>query len=412
MRPGLERIHGLLDVLADPHKGYAVIHVAGTNGKTSTTVFAAAILAAHDLTVGSFTSPHLRDVEERFALNAATMSPEELVDAVGDVAPLADLYAERSGEAVTYFELTTAIAFAWFAEKAVDVAVVEVGLGGRLDSTNVFGPTVAVVTGIGVDHTEYLGGELSGIAAEKVAILKPGGVLVSGPLPADAERAVAARVAETGAPWRRFGAEFRLGEPIRSDRGWLFDVDGVYEHYSEIDLGVRGRHQTRNFAIAVVACEELTGRALDEDSVRRAAAATSIPGRFEIAGRDPLVVLDGAHNVNGIETTAESLRIEFPGLRWVAVFGAMRDKDVPGMLRALSPVVEAVVATSVDDPRSMSVGEISELVSSLGLDAEIEHDVPAAVAAARDMTGPGQGVLVAGSLYVVGEAREALLRPP
>lgn len=412
MRPGLERIHGLLDVLADPHKGYAVIHVAGTNGKTSTTVFAAAILAAHDLTVGSFTSPHLRDVEERFALNGATMSPDELVDAVGDVAPLADLYAERSGEAVTYFELTTAIAFAWFAEKAVDVAVVEVGLGGRLDSTNVFGPTVAVVTGIGVDHTEYLGGELSGIAAEKAAILKPGGVLVSGPLPADAERAVAARVAETGAPWRRFGAEFRLGEPIRSDRGWLFDVDGVYEHYSEIDLGVPGRHQTRNFAIAVVACEELTGRALDEDSVRRAAAATSIPGRFEIAERDPLVVLDGAHNVNGIETTAESLRIEFPGLRWVAVFGAMRDKDVPGMLRALSPVVEAVVATSVDDPRSMSVGEISELVSSLGLDVEIEHDVTAAVAAARDMTGPGQGVLVAGSLYVVGEAREALLRAP
>ena len=153
---------------------------------------------------------------------------------------------------------------------------------------------------------------------------------MSGPLPADAERAVAARVAETGAPWRRFrgGVPLRGAHPQRP--GWLFDVDGVYEHYSEIDLGVRGRHQTRNFAIAVVACEELTGRALDEDAVRQAAAATSVPGRFEVAGQDPLVVLDGAHNVNGMETTAESLRIEFPGLRWVTVFGAMRDKDVAG----------------------------------------------------------------------------------
>ena len=410
VKPGLDRIHGLLDVMAHPHRGYGVVHIAGTNGKTSTTRFVAALLAAHGLTVGSFISPHLQNLEERFMLNDEPMHPDELAAAVADVAPLADLYEERSGELITYFELTTAIAFAWFAEKAVDVAVVEVGLGGRLDSTNVFEDAVAVLTGVAVDHTEYLGRTIGEIAAEKVAILKPAGSLVSGPLAAEAEKMVAVRVADTGSPWHRWGAEFRLADAEMAVGGWNLDIEGVYETYEDIYLKIHGRHQTRNFTLAVAAAEVLTGRALDPDSVRKAAAAVRLPGRFEVVGREPLVVVDGAHNADGFDAVATTMAEEFlPALEWQLVIGAMGDKDIGAMLSAIDGQIAAVHTVAVQHERAVSDSSLAEAVeASLDVPATARGTVADGIAAAIEAAGPDGAVLVAGSLYVAGEARSAM----
>ena len=410
VKPGLDRIHGLLDMMAQPHRGYAVVHVAGTNGKTSTAHFVAALLAAHDLTVGSFISPHLESLEERFMLNNELMAQDDLAPAVADVAPLADLYEERSGELITYFELTTAIAFGWFAEKAVDVAVVEVGLGGRLDSTNVFEDAVAVLTGVSVDHTEYLGETISEIAAEKVAILKPAGSLVTGPLVAEAEKMVAVRVADTGSPWHRLGAEFKLADAEQAIGGWRLDIEGIYETYDDVYLAVHGSHQTRNFTIAIAAAEVLTGRPLDIEAVREAAAGVTLPGRFEILGREPLVVVDGAHNAAGFDALVTTIAEEFPTMEWQLVIGAMRDKDVAAMLGAVSGQVAAVHAVAVQHERAIPADSLATAVeAALGQPATAHQSVAEGIAAAKELAGPRGAVLVAGSLYVAGEARSALM---
>jgi len=409
VKPGLDRIHGLLDMMAQPHRGYGVVHVAGTNGKTSTTRFVGALLAAHGLTVGSFISPHLQHLEERFMLNNEPMQPDELAAAVADVAPLADLYEERSGDLVTYFELTTAIAFGWFAEKAVDVAVVEVGLGGRLDSTNVFDDAVAVLTSMGIDHTDYLGGTIAEIAAEKVAILKPAGSLVTGPLPTEAEKMVAGRVADTGSPWHRLGAEFRLVEAEMAVGGWNLEIEGIYDSYEDIFLAMHGSHQTRNFTVAVAAAEVLTGRALDIAAVREAAATVELPGRFEILGREPLVVVDGAHNPAGFDALATTIAEEFPPRDWQLVIGAMGDKDIGAMLAAIEGQVAAVYTVAVDHERAISASSLAELAAAaLGVPATARGTVADGIAAAKAAAGGNGAVLVAGSLYVAGEARSAL----
>lgn len=393
-------------MLAHPDEAYPIVHIAGTNGKTSTSRMISALISAHGLKTGLFTSPHLDRVEQRFEVGGFVMSGQEFAEALSAIAPVVDLYEQRSGDGITYFELTAAMAFAWFAERSVDIAVLETGLGGRWDATNAAVSEVAVVTNIDLEHTEYLGATIPAIAAEKLAILDPGAYLVTGDMAPDALSVAELRAAEQAATWFRYGTEYRPVDPTPSDHGWVFGVSGIHDEYTGLDLRMRGRHQVTNFTVAVAAVEALFDRALDEAAVRETAARVTSPGRLETLGREPWLVVDGAHNPAGMAALAAALREEFAGVGWVLVFGAMRDKDVPAMLDALGGRVVEAHTAAADSPRALEAGEAAALVTErLGIPATPHRSVADAVAAAR---ASGTHVLVTGSLYVVGEARVAL----
>ena len=406
MKPGLERITGLLDMLARPDEAYPIVHIAGTNGKTSTSRMIASLISAHGLSTGLFTSPHLDRVEQRFELSGRPIAAAEFSEAIAILAPIVDMYEERSGDGITYFELTAALAFSWFADRSVDVGVLETGLGGRWDATNAATSEVAVVTNIALEHTEYLGDTIAAIAAEKLAILDTGADLVTGDLHPDALAVAERRVAEQGARWFRLGPEYRPLDAAPSDHGWMFDLSGIRDEYTGLDLRLRGRHQVANFAVAVAAVESLFNRALDEAAVRETAALVTSPGRLEMLGREPWLLTDGAHNPAGMEALAAALGEEFPGVTWTLVFGVMRDKDVPTMLDALRGRVKVAHTAAADSPRAMPAADVAVLVDArLGVPVTSHGSVAEAVAAARRS---GEHVLVTGSLYVVGEVRAAL----
>lgn len=406
VKPGLERTRALLDLLANPEEGYPIIHVAGTNGKTSTTRMGAVLLSAHGITPGTFTSPHLQRVEQRYEHGLQAMTPAQLVAALDELAPIVSLAEERLGEGITYFEITAALAFAWFAERAVGAAVIETGLGGRLDSTNAATSEVAVVTTIGLEHTKWLGDTIPLIAAEKLAILDRGAALVTGDLVPEALEVAARVAAEQEASWYRRGLDYDAVDVAPVDRGWRFDVRSAHGEYADVELRLRGRHQVDNFVTAVAAVEALFGRSLDEAGVREAAATITTPGRLEIVRTEPFVVLDGAHNPHAMEALGAALRTEFPGTRWQVVIGAMTDKDLPPMLDSLGDRVAGIHAAAAESSRARDPEEIVALASDrLGVPATAHDSVAAALHAAITT---GEPVLVTGSLYVVGEARDAL----
>ncbi len=366
----------------------------------------AQLLSGHGLIPGTFTSPHLQRVEERYEYGLQVMTGDELASVISEIAPIADMLAERTGDGATYFELTAAMAHSWFAEKSVDVAVIEVGLGGRLDATNAADSEVAVVTTIGLEHTEYLGDSLGEIAAEKLAILDEGAALVTGDLPPEALERAEHIAAERAGRWFRQGVEFEVTDLRWASRGWAFDLRSAFDEYSDVELRVRGRHQVDNFAVAVASVEALFGRSLDEAGVREAAATITTPGRMEILDDDPLLMIDGAHNSDAMAALAGSLRLEFPSKRWVLVLGVMADKDVEGMLEHLDGLVELVHAAAARSGRARDAGEVAAVAGrSLGVPTEAHGSVAEAVAAAQESGAP---VLVTGSLYVAGEARTAL----
>ena len=405
VKPGLERISGLLDLLATPQSGYPILHIAGTNGKTSTARMAATLIAAHGLAPGLFTSPHLHRVEERFEYGLDPMTADQFAEAMGELAPIADLFEERSGEAVTYFELTAALAFSWFASMSVDVAVVETGLGGRLDATNAATSDVAVVTSIGLEHTDYLGDTVELIGAEKLAILNAGSALVTGDLPPSVVAMAEEAARAAGASWFAWGTDVEPIDPVQSVGGWSFDLRSPMAEYEDVVLRVHGRHQVTNFAIAVASVEALFGRALDPDVVRSAAATVTVPGRMEVVGRDPLVLLDGAHNPHATAALSAALAVEFPTTTWELIFGVMGDKDIEGMLAPLRGRVDRALVTAADSPRAMAPEDLAAIVAAeLDVPVETRPTVAAAMATRSDEA----ATLVTGSIYVVGEARAAL----
>jgi dihydrofolate synthase/folylpolyglutamate synthase len=411
VRPGLERIRELLDLLAKPQDAYPIIHITGSNGKTSTARIATSLLAAHGLKVGTFTSPHLERVEERLSINNVPATGSEFYEAIADIEPFADLLEQRTGERPTYFELTAAAALAWFASRAVDVAVVEVGLGGRLDATNAADGNVAVVTGISLEHVGYLGETVGAIAREKLAIAKPGSALVAGPMPEDADRAAVEHADQTRIQLRRYGHDFRLADAVRAVGGWLCEVEGIYDTYEDLYLPLHGRHQTVNLAVALAAVEELFGRALSADAAIEGAAEASSPGRLEVLGHRPLVIVDGAHNDEGFRALTAALTEEFPPVDWTLVIGVLGDKDLDAIFDQLKGFVARVYATTPDSDRARPSMEIARAARRvLGPDVEVIEtaDVAAAVAGAGASMGVGEGLLVTGSLYVVGEARPLL----
>jgi dihydrofolate synthase/folylpolyglutamate synthase len=411
VKPGLERITGLLDFMADPHLNYPIVHVAGTNGKTTVTRLVSDILGAHGLITGTFISPHLHHVEERFSVGGAPLTEDGFVDLVAENAWIVEEYERRHTEGVTYFELTAALAFATFAEAVVDVAVVEVGLGGRWDATNVVDASVSVITGIAMDHVAYLGDSIAAIAAEKAAVLKEGGLVVTGPLPAAAEGSVTAQVAATNSRWFRYGDAFTVDSAVPGVGGWSVDVAGVYAEYPDLYLPFHGRHQVDNLATSIASAEAFLEHALDPDALTAALASAVAPARIEVVHRRPLVVIDGAHNEQGLSGLAATMRSEFPtSSSWGLVVGMRGDRDVATLLAPFADLVDHVWATEPDDPAAIPAATVAAAAASaLDVDVETMASVPEATSAAIDAAGRDGAVVVTGSLYVAAEARESLI---
>jgi dihydrofolate synthase/folylpolyglutamate synthase len=406
--PTLERMQALMAVLGDPQESIPSVHVTGTNGKGSTSAMVTALLMAQGLSVGTFTSPNLHRVSERLARNAEPIDDESFLEVLAELASLEVLIGDRP----TRFELLTAAALSWFAAEAVDAMVIEVGLGGTWDCTNVVHGDVAVLTNFSYDHTDVLGPTLEGIAEDKSGIIEAGSHVVVGVAPADLVSIVEAHASSVGAAsvWvagRDFGCEFN--DVAVGGRVVTLTTPGG--RYPDLLVPLHGAHQSQNAACALAAVEAFFGRPLDPDVVEAAFAAVRVPGRLEVLGRHPLLLVDGAHNVAGMAALGASLSEEFSLYGdTVAVVGMLSGRDPTAMLAPLVPAgVSTVVACAPDSSRAIPAEDVALAARSLGLTAHVEPSVRAALALARGMVDADGLVVVAGSLYVVGDARAEIL---
>ncbi len=405
--PGLERIAGLLALMGNPETSFPSIHIAGTNGKTTAARMVQQILGAHGLSTGGFTSPHLHTIEERFTLAGKVIDGDTFTATVQDIAWFVERYEQEHGTTITYFELTAAMAFSLFASAVVDVGVTEVGLGGRLDATNVLDAAVSVITGIDIDHVEFLGPTIEGIAGEKAAIVKQDGTLVTGPLPEEAKPAVAERVRETDANWIVSGSDFAVTSEAVAVGGWQCSISGVFGEYEDLFLPIHGRHQVDNLATAIAACEMFLGRALDASSLLFAIGAMTSPGRLEVVRRRPIVLIDGAHNAQGFRGLAATLEAEFPALPWKLVLGLRGQRSAAELVAPLVGMVTQVYAASADDSAAVDALVVaSDAATTLGVPAAAFESPELALAEAIADAGAEGGVVVAGSLYLAGDLRE------
>ncbi len=419
----LDRIETLLDLLGSPQRAYPSIHLTGTNGKTSTARMIDSLLRAFGLHTGRYTSPHLETVRERISLAGEPVDEQRFVDTYREVAPLARLVDEGSAEPLTYFDLTTALAFATFADAPVDVAVVEVGLGGAEDSTNVLQAGVAVLTPIGLDHTEWLGDRVEDIALHKAGIIHKGATVISAEQQEEAARPILERCAEVGATIAREGAEFGVLSRAVAVGGQVLTLQGLGGRYEEIFVPLHGAHQAQNAAVALAAVEAFLGagtrRQLDVEMVREGFATVTSPGRLERVRAAPTVLLDGAHNPQGMAATVTALQEEFAFSKLVAVLGVLGDKDVTRLLELLEPVIDQLVVTRNSSPRAMATQELATLAAEVfGPDrVAVAEQMPDAIEVAvalaeEDVPGElaGVGVLVTGSVVTVADARRLLKR--
>jgi dihydrofolate synthase / folylpolyglutamate synthase len=420
MVPDLERITLLLDLLGSPQRAYPSVHLTGTNGKTSTARMVDALLQAAGLRPGRYTSPHLQSVTERITLDGLALTEERFAEVYDEVAPYVELVDARSAHPVTFFEVLTAMAFAAFADAPADVAVLEVGLGGRWDATNVVQAQTCVVLPVGMDHAALLGPTLADIAAEKAGIVHEGATVVLAQQQPEAAQVLLRHCAEVGATVAREGLEFGVVDRRTAVGGQLLDLQGLAGRYDDVFLPLHGPHQAANAAAALAAVEAFLGDgrgALDADLVREGFARVASPGRLEVARTSPTVLLDAAHNPDGVRATVAALAESFAFSSLVGVVACLADKDVEGMLEALEPAVTSVVVTQNASPRRMPVDDLAALaVEVFGEDRVVVEDrlddaIDRAVAQAEeDAVLGGGGVLVTGSVVTVGEARTLLGR--
>ena len=399
----LDRVRGLVELMGEPQRAYPVLHLTGTNGKGSTARMLTALLVAKGLSVGTYTSPHLERFNERIAWNGDAISDAAFVEIIDAVASIERVMSD----APTVFEILTAAAFRWFADVAVDVGVVEVGLGGRWDATNVADGQVAVVTNISLDHAETIGPTLADIATEKAGIVKAGSTLVLGETdPALARIFRAAGAAEV---WER-EQDFACDGNRLAHGGRLLDLRTPGATYTDVYLPLYGAHQGDNAAVALAGAEAFFGGPLDDRVVEEAFAAVRVPGRLEVIGRQPLVVLDGAHNPAGAAAAAGAIAEAFgDAAARVLVVGLLQGKDPAEMLEALEARgARIVVACPAPSPRTLAPEEVAAAARGLGIESETAGSVPEALARALAVAGPDDLVLISGSLYVVGAARAAL----
>jgi dihydrofolate synthase / folylpolyglutamate synthase len=385
MRFGLDRMRRLMTALGSPQERFGSIHVAGTNGKSSTVRMTAAILRRHGLNVGAYLSPHLVSFNERIRVDDEDLDPDRFGAAVARAARAAEKVNRtlEEGDRVTQFEALTAAAYSELGEAGVDVAVIEAGLGGRYDATNVIPSRVQVLTNVGLEHTRWLGPTIADVAAEKLDIVRPGGTLVVG---ADLD-----------------GEAMALARRVSASRAAKLVVAPAE---TGLELLAQGAHQQRNFAVARAAAEAFHG-ALDDAAVV-AAAATLVPGRFQVVDENPVTVVDGAHNAAGMAALAQSLRSFAAGRRVVACVSVLDDKDAAGMLRELLPLCTEVVFTASENPRALPAATLESLCGQLGgPPARTVAGARRALETARAAAGPGGVAIATGSIYLIAD----LLRP-
>lgn len=403
--PSLDTMVRLMSVMGEPQDAYPVIHVTGTNGKGSTAQMITRLLMAHGLTVGTYSSPHLERINERMTYNCEPISDLDFAGQIGAVADLEVL----AGVHPTYFELVTAAAFRWFSDLAVDVAVVEVGLLGRWDATNVVNAQVAVITNVALDHMEFAGPDKTDIAREKAGIIKPASAVVLGET--DPELVEIFR-AEGGAVLLERGQDFDTLENNLAVGGRVVDLRTPTTVYTEVFVPLNGRHQGDNAAVALTAVEAFFAGPPPEEIVLEGFAATVVPGRFEVLNHLPLVIVDGAHNPAGADTCAQVFFEDFhPEGRRLLVVGCLRGRDPVQLLSALrADEYDIVYCCTAPSPRGLPAAELAAAARTIGCDDVIEiASVRAACERAFDTASVDDAIVITGSLYVVGEARPFML---
>lgn len=408
---GLERITQLLRLLGNPHEGLKVIHIGGTNGKGSTCAMVTSILKAAGYKVGLFTSPHLHRYTERMTINGEEIPESTVAALITEIRPLLEQMVREGYEHPTEFEVNTALALLYFAREKVDFAVLEVGLGGAIDSTNVVHPLVAVITNVGMDHMDYLGNTIEEIARVKGGIIKPGCQVVTG-----ADRPEVGRILEEIAGEKevrlwRLGRDYRV-EPVASTlAGVTFHVRGPAKTYENLQVSLLGEHQATNGALAVAAVECLApyGYQVPREAIYRGLKEARWPGRLEILRRDPTVLIDGAHNVDGARTLRRALEQLFTYEKLILVLGILADKEREKVLELLAPLAEVLVVTKPNSPRAGNWEEVAALGGRFAKQVFRRPKIEEAVETALDLAGPRDLVCITGSLYMVAEARGYLL---
>lgn len=414
--PTLERIAALVDILGSPQLTYPTIHVGGTNGKTTTARMIDALLFEMGLRTGRFTSPHLESYLERICINGQPIDAKELIFSFNDVSPYFDLMDSKFDNPISFFEAITTLAFAAFAEHPIDVGVIEVGMGGQWDATNVVDADVSVITPIGLDHMEYLGNTITEIAATKAGIIKEQGFVVLAQQTPEAAVELLRRAAEVSADVAREGLEYSIDSRAIAVGGQLISITGLRGHYDDIFLPLHGKHQASNAAAALIAVEAFFGEQdLDIDAVRSGFANVTSPGRCEVIHREPTIILDAAHNPHGAKAIAETMQSEFTFDDVTGIVALMADKDALGILQALEPIMNQIIVTTNSSERSMKVAELTKLATQVfGADRVFAEDTLQAAIdraikdALRPLSDESLAILITGSVVTVGEARAAV----
>lgn len=418
MQPRLDPVREACDLLGDPQRSYPVVHIGGTNGKTSTARMVERILREHNLRTGRFTSPHLHTVNERISIDGIAISATDFVRVYEEIAPIIAIVDERlaaAGEVpLTYFELLTVLAFAAFADAPVDVAVVEVGLGGAWDATNVADATVAVMMPISLDHTHLLGDTVEQIAHEKAGIFTEAGHVVMAEQPAAAAAVLLAHAVEKGATISREGIDFGVAQRVPAVGGQVVAMRGLAGDYPDLFLGLLGAHQAQNLAVAVAASEAFLGngtQSIDAGLLVEAVADIVSPGRLELIRPNPAVMIDAGHNIGGLEALVSAVEETFELRHIVGVVGILADKNAEAMLGVLEPLLDDIVVTRSTSPRAIEVDDLAEVARDVfgeervHVEHRLDDAIVTAVNLAEAVSDIETGVLITGSVTVAAEAR-------
>ena len=421
LEPSLARIASVVELMGDPHRTFPVIQVAGTNGKSSTARMTESILRSYGLRTGLFTSPHLVAIRERICLDGLPVSDEALVAAWAEAEPYIRLVDARSvadgGPRLSFFEVLTALAFALFADAPVDVAVIEVGMGGTWDATNVVDAQVCVITPIGLDHMEYLGDTLAEIAGEKAGIITADADVVLAEQTREAATVLMERCATLGISPQREGVEFSVADRTVAVGGQMITVRGTRAEYSDLFLPLFGDHQAHNAACAVVAVESFLHQPLDVDLVREGLAQVVVPGRLQMVRQGPAVIIDAAHNPHGAASLASALQNYYAFDAIIAVVGMLEGKDALGFLEILMPVIDELVVTTPQSVRALPAAELAATAESvsgvvpISVVGSVPESIDVAIGLAESRPGVS-AVIIAGSIVLAGDAMRILDAAP
>lgn len=411
MRLGLERIEYLLKALGNPHEGFRSVHIAGTNGKGSTAAMISSILIESGHKTGLFTSPYLERFTERIRINNREIPEEQVALFISKVIPIIDEMKKKGFENPTEFEVVTAMGFDYFSRENIDVGVIEVGLGGRLDSTNVITPVTSVITPISFDHTSELGNTLRRIAGEKAGIIKEAGTTVSAPQHEEAYRIIEETCIKKGNTLFVVGKDIMYELKDYSFYGSTFDLKGIIGEYKNLKLPLAGKYQIINASTAVGAVETLImkGINIDEEAIFKGLEKTRWPGRLEMISQMPRILLDAAHNLSGIRTLREAIEHDLEYDKLILVIGILKDKDYKGMLEMIIPLADIVIATKPDSPRALDTETLVKEISGYGVEVYKEDSIENAVKTACSMAGLRDLVCFTGSIYMIGRVRTIII---